>query len=137
MICHNYKQFTFCQHRLQFMTHSQAHATGQDLMFCSFQTLGQELAGFVFWTQAHNAIASQMLQPILSLRGKGGQEHQFLQPPHTMETRAFCNSGHVAQSTKQVYNRDLSQNPHGSASKDMGLSEQSFPSQGHSKNVNK
>lgn len=106
MICHNYKQFTFCQHRLQFITHSQAHAAGQDLMFI-FQTLRKELAGFVFWTQVYNAIAGQMLQPILCPHGKGGQEHQFVQPHHTMETQAFCNSGHVAQSTKQVYNQDL------------------------------
>lgn len=81
-----------------------------------FQTLRQELTEFVFWAQAHNAIASQMLQPILSPHGKGGQKHPFVQPCHTTETGAFCNLGHVAQSTKQVYNQDLPQNLCGTAS---------------------
>lgn len=101
-----------------------------------FQTLRQELTGFVYWAQEHNAIASQKLQPILCPHGKGGLEHQFVQPHHTRETGPFCNSCHVAQSTKQVYNQDLPQNLCGTASKDMGLNEQSFPTRGHPKNIN-
>lgn len=73
---------------------------------------------------------------ILCPRGKGGLEHQFIQPRHTRETGPFCNSCHMAQSTEQVYNQDLPQNLCGTASKDMGLSEQSFPTQGHPKNIN-
>lgn len=67
---------------------------------------------------------------------EGWLEHQFVQPHHTRETGPFCNSCHVARSTKQVYNQDLPQNLCGTASKDMGLNEQSFPTRGHPKNIN-
>lgn len=86
MICRNYEQLHFAsadsnssnavrpmrQGRTSFLKHSD-----------------RELAQFVFWTQVHNAIASQMLQPTLSPYRKGGQEHQFILPHHTTETEAF------------------------------------------------